>query len=238
VGKDIDCIKRPLLLAIDRSETLLDLREHAARAMSNGFDDLEWSLPDRFEYFPSANSQHDAIPIRAVALRCEMMNIPSGVQFVSSQLPVASSEGVTVLNLSIPPLRRGNDGEGFARYQDALNFAYALLRGVRFEAEAAGVNVALEAATGGCFLSPIELRELIDAANSWAVGACVNLISLRPGGVGADWLTTLGRRVHSVRIARTDEVEASALVPALEEVPIDRPIIVDATTAATSVHVV
>jgi len=99
------------------------------------------------------------------------------------------------------------ESSGFARYQDALNFAYQLLRAARFEAEAAGVVVAVEAAHDGCLLSPVELRELIDAVNSWVVGACLDVDRVRTVGEPIDWLTTLTHRVKAVRsnVARDRE---------------------------------
>jgi len=228
--------QRPLLLAIDRSTTFHDLREHAARATSNGFDGVEWSLPAGSVRLQPAISHFGTIPIRAVAMCCEMMDIPSAVQFVSLQLQEASSLESLVLNLSIPPLRRGNDGEGFARYQDALNFAYELLRRVRFEAEATGVTVALEAATGGCFLSPIEVRELIDAVNSSAIGVCLDLERIGAIGSPLDWIHTLHHRVQTVRYtdvpcsggiaaAETCQVPIDTLIQALDGISSDCPLI-------------
>jgi hypothetical protein len=235
-------MQRPLLLAIDRSATLLDLREHAARAMSNGFDGVEWSLPTGSVRLQPAISHLDTIPIRAVAMRCEMMDIPSAVQFVSSQLQEASSLEALVLNLSIPPVRRGNDGEGFARYQDAFNFAYELLHEVRFEAEATGVTVALEAVTGGCFLSPIEVRELIDAVNSSAIGVCLDVERIAAIGSPVDWIHTLHRRVQAVRYtdvacsggsaaAQTSQVPIDTLIQALDGIPSECPLILSRSAA-------
>jgi len=235
-------MKRPLLLAIDRSVTLLDLREHAARATSNGFDGVEWSLPAGSVRLQPAISHLYTIPIRAVAIRCEMMDIPSAVQVASSQLQVASSLEALVLNLSIPPIRRGNEGEGFARYQDDLNFAYELLQRVRFEAEATGVTVALEAATGGCFLSPIVVRELIDAVNSSAIGVCLDVERIAAIGSPRDWIHTLHHRVQAVRYtdvpcsggsaaAQTSQTPIDLLIQALDETALDCPLILSRSTA-------
>ena len=192
-------MQRPLLLAIEQSSTLLDLREHAGRAMSNGFDGIEWRLPAGSVPLQPAISHLDTIHLGALAICCEKMDIASAVQFVTSQLQAAESLAASMLNLSIPPVRLRNDDEGFVRYQDALNFAYELLHEVRFEAEARGVTVALEAATDDCLLSPIELRELIDAVNSPAIGVCLDLKRIGAIGSPLDWIHTLHRRVQSVR---------------------------------------
>lgn len=234
--------QRPLLLAIDQSVTLLDLREHAARAMRNGFDGVEWSVPVGFVPPQPAISHLDSIPIGVVAIRCEMMDIPSAGQFVSAHLQAASSLGAKVINLSIPPIWRGNDGEGFARYQDALNFAYELLHLVRFEAEATGVTVALEAATGGCFLSPIEVRELIDAVNSSAIGVCLEVERIAAIGSPIDWLHTLHRRIRAVRhtgvprsggsaAAPTSPAPIDTLIQMLDAIALDSPLLISRSIA-------
>ena len=107
---------------------------------------------------------------------------------------------------------------------------------MRFEAEATGVTVALEAATGGCFLSPIEVRELIDAVNSSAIGVCLDLERIGAIGSPLDWIDTLHRRVQAVRYtevpcsggsaaAQTCQVPIDTLIQALDGIPSDCPLI-------------
>jgi len=235
-------MQRPLLLAFDESSMLEDLREHAARAISNGFDGIEWRLPVGSSPPLPANSQLDTMHIGALAIRCEMMDIPSAVRFVSSQLQAATSLAASVLNLSIPPMRLGSKGQGFSRYQDALNFAYELLRQVRLEAEARGVSIALVAATGGCLLSSIELRELIDAVNSPAVGVCLDVERIGTIGSPLDWIQTLHRRVKTVCYADVPCVGGSfaaqasllrmeILIQALDGIHSDCPLILSGPVA-------
>ncbi len=228
-------MKRPLLLTVDDCSTPDDLRDLAAKALSSGFDGVEWRLPVEFAPGQLANSNLGTIPIGAMATRCEMMDIPSAVHFVTSKLQEAASFAAKVLNLSIPPVRQGDDGHGFARYQDSLNFAYELLHQVRLEAEATGVSIALEAASGGGLLSPIELRELIDAVYSSAVGACIDVERIAMIGSPFDWIQTLQRRVQSVRycdisrsvgeVAPASHVGKETLVPLLDEIDSDCPLI-------------
>lgn len=229
-------IQRPLLLAIDQSGTLSEQCEQAGRAMSNGFDSVEWSLLVDSARLQSSISQLESIPIRVVAMRCEMLDIPSAVQFVFSRLQAASSLRAKVLNLSLPFLRRGNVDGGFARYPDTLNFAHELLHRVRFEAEASGVTVALEAATGGCFLSPIEMRELIDNVNSSAIGVCVDVERIIEIGSPLDWIHTLHRRIQAVRCmdvpgpglgvaVQTRQLPIEPLIQALDEIAMNCPLI-------------
>lgn len=96
----------------------------------------------------------------------------------------------------------GCDGDrhGFTSYQEGLNFAYQLLRRVRLDAEGCGVSVALEAGANGCLLSPVELREIIDSANSWAVGVCIDAARIARFSSPADWISILKARVHAVRV--------------------------------------
>ncbi len=169
-------------------------------------------------------------------MRCETVDIPSVVETVFAQLRAAASLGAKVLNVGIPPVQQSCQGRGFARYQEGLNFAYEVLHRARHEAEATGVAVALEAADGGCLLSPVELREIIDAANSWAVGACVDAARIAVFGSPADWVRTLQHRVQAVRLSPSlDEPKhgaagggacAEEFIRSLDDVPPDRPLIV------------
>jgi len=233
-------MQRPLLLGVDGPSTLIALREHAARASSDGFDGVEWMHPTGPMLLQPGSSPvpHDeTLRVRALAMRCETVDIPSVVETVCSRLRAAASLGAKVLNVGIPPVQQGCQGRSFARYQEGLNFAYELLHRVRHEAEATGVAVALEAADGGCLLSPVEVREIIDAANSWAVGACVDAARIALFGAPADWVRTLRHRVQAVRLWQTtnpsDDIArhgraacSEELIRSLDDVPPDRPLIV------------
>lgn len=93
-----------------------------------------------------------------------------------------------------------------------------------------GVALALDAPSCGCLLSPVELREVIDTANSSAIGACLDLGKIAALGSPADWVTTLGHRVHAVRVSHEQAprapLDSDDLPTALQSVPRDRPIIV------------
>ncbi len=137
--------------------------------------------------------------IRALAAVCTETDIEQAIEGTTRLLKLASDAGAAVLSLTIPPLACSSGTSGFARYRDALSFAYHLFRAIRPEAAAKGVAMALEAACGGCFLSPVELRELIDSVNSWAIGACVDVARVSAIGSPSDWIATLTRRVRIVR---------------------------------------
>ncbi len=170
--------------------------------------------------------EHD-LKIRAVAARFVTTDVEVAAVELAELLRRAAIRGAQCLNLTIPPIRtatmgkrrrggdeettgqrdggaekpnaieRGADGQGFTSYQEGINFAYQLLRRVRLDAECCGVSVALEAGATGCLLSPVELRELIDTANSWAVGVCIDAARI---ALPADWIRILKARVHAVRV--------------------------------------
>jgi hypothetical protein len=131
----------------------------------------------------------------------------------------------------------GSDDGGFARYQDAINAAYELLRNTRTLAESTGVTAAIEVCRGGCFLSPVEMRDLIDAAHSWAVGASLDESHIARVGSMADWIMTLRRRIHVIRLyddidwagaeisCATPESRWSKLSTALAEARHGRPLV-------------
>jgi sugar phosphate isomerase/epimerase len=138
--------------------------------------------------------------VRALAVTCRSTRREEAVSEVTHGLEFARKLEALCLNVTVAPLRGPAAPDGFARYQDALNFAYTLMDEVSWNAQCAGVAVALEVGAGGCFLSPVECRELIDRANAWAVGACVDTERMAAFGSPVDWLATLGRRVHCLRL--------------------------------------
>jgi hexulose-6-phosphate isomerase len=148
----------------------------------------------------SVRQHGKAAPIRACAWRCPTCDVSEALHGANALLPDLAQLGTQVLNVTIPPVARCAPETGFPSYADALNFAYQFLRTLRFEAEATGVAIALEAATGYGLLSPVELREIVDTADSWATGACVDVACVSQIGCPRDWITTLGSRIHAVRI--------------------------------------
>ncbi|MCH7632022.1 MAG: hypothetical protein IIB59_02315 [Planctomycetes bacterium] len=216
---------RQHLLRIEEVPTPAEVRSDCAEAVAHaGADGIEWVLPspiacsganDRFQ--PMDTSHLDdpsaAVRILAVAVRCETPIVEEGVESLAALLPWAAKLGARCVNVTIPPLQSLCGQVGFARYQDALNFAYGLLHSIRFAAEDTGVAVALEPVIGGCLLSPVELREIIDNANSWAVGLVVDADRIAAVGSVEDWLKTLTHRIHAVRLPRDGTVESTGAPP-------------------------
>jgi hypothetical protein len=139
-------------------------------------------------------------PVIAVATQITATEIDTAREQLIVTLSQVADLGARCLNLTLPPVVHPGDARGFARYQDTLNFAYQLFQRCRLEIEAAGVPVGIEAAVGGCFLSPVELREFIDAVSCWALGVCVDARLVEQLGSTADWLQTLTHRVQALRL--------------------------------------
>ncbi|MCH7592483.1 MAG: TIM barrel protein [Planctomycetes bacterium] len=219
--------RRPILLHVGPSDEVDSATSARANALSNGFDGVEIALPDVEEptiVRPAADGA-----VIAVAATCQSTDVESGLAEVSALLRLAATCRATCLNLTLPPVDGCEGGAGFSRYQDGLNFAYRVLYDLRHEAEGAGVAIAIEAATGGGLLSPVELGEIINQANSPAVGVCLDVTRVSRVGVVEDWIATLGYRVKSVRVELLDERELDTLADALAAAGYDGPVIVQGT---------
>lgn len=151
-------------------------------------------------------------PVKALAVRCLITDADRAIADLETVFEWTGRRSVQMLNLSLPPVHPACSS-CFAGYQDALNFAWQMGRTLRFAAERSGTDLALEAAAGGCLLSPVELRELLDACGSHALGVCLDVERLHGIGLVADWLTTLGSRVRCIRL----DAENTAQVESLNE---------------------
>jgi len=228
-------MNRPILLRVEDSAGKTDASAGLAERLGARFAGIEYVLPasappGSIEAVPFAPADRrggdNPCPIRAIAANCREVQLDSAVEAVTTLLQLASRADVTVLNLTLPPLALASESTGFARYRDALNFAYQLLRGLRLRAESTGVVVAVEAVHGRWLLSPVELRELIDAANSWAIGACIDLARVSDVGAPIDWITTLTHRVKAVRWNVDPNSRPSPLKNALNAIDFRGPLII------------
>jgi len=231
---------RPALLRIQASAGTAEVGRLTAGALEAGFDGVELALHSRaglaaedqvaWRLAPSEPTTGRTVPIGALAAVCRATDIEAAVPELVVLLQKAVAAGARCLNLSIPPVGQEAGSGGFPSYQYGLNFAYGLLRGIRLEAEGAGVVVALEGACGGCLLSPVELREIIDCASSSAIGACIDVQRIATFSSPADWIRTLRSRVQAVRTSepeaerggRSDEVrttlDTSVIAEALDSI--------------------
>ncbi len=179
------------------------------RAAQSGFDGVE-ILVDPSDYgtfspavvksLESMSWPWDGPPCNAVAASCHSTDVNAACAEVFELFSVAQALGASRLNLSLPPVTGIDSPSTFARYQSAMNYAHEFLLRIRFDAEAAGVAIALEASSAGCLNSPVELRELLNQMNSPAVGACLDAGRLDQPGELDDWLRTLTHRVGAIRL--------------------------------------
>ena len=220
-------MQRPVLLHIEPTSSAVALGDRCRHALAAGFDgfelpaesldDLETIAADL--HIATTQSCQQATPAQcgprcptaiAVTVRCSTCKVDDALEEVTRFLTRASAAGASCLSLSIPPLLQRGDCVGFGSYQEAINFTSELLRQLRFGAEAAGVALALEGGADGCLVSPVELRELINAANSWAVGVCIDVNRIARISAPTDWLATLSHRVQAVRVNLADLADRAA----------------------------
>lgn len=247
-------MERHVLYRMEPSSTAAGLQERYGRAVAAGFDGIELPLRPAHTCETGAGTVptvvravselplptglgEGGLQVKAVAARCHTCDIPAALNEVNTLIDRAAGLGAQCLNLTIPPLARSRGDQGFTSYQAALNYAYELLYHARFETEAAGVAVALEAGANSCLLSPVELRQIIDAANSWAAGVCIDVARIRRIGSPTDWLRILTARVHAVRVDCTrpadrpastrpdDFIDFAAIAKALDDIRYDRMVI-------------
>lgn len=226
-------MQRPVLLQVCQPAQSDADSVSGREAVSAGFDGIEIVLEGSHE--PASLTAESGAPIVAVAATCASTDLAGGVAEISSLLRRTALCHARCLNLTFPPVATRATEGGFARYQEAVNFASRVLHALRYEAEGVGVAIGVEAATGGCWLSPVELREIINEANSSAVGVCLDAARVARIGSPVDWIATLGHRLSCVRVQVTDsaqgggssvEDDAGAIASALDAARYKGPVII------------
>lgn len=190
-------------------------------ALDDGFDGVElplertWASSDELTrvlqdrvFGPLAQASPNTT---ALAFQCSTVDLASACEEITALTRCLSRCGPACLNLALPPLASTKTSHGFHSYQDALNFAYQFFHEVRLDVEASGVLLAIESAYGRCFLSPVEIREVLDSVNSWAIGACLDLDRLSAFSDAGDWLATLHGMPRVIRIRPETGINRPAL---------------------------
>jgi sugar phosphate isomerase/epimerase len=229
---------RTILLGADVVGGAEGLRAAISEANRFGFHGIEWMLADTSQSAvlqaglneldrgaASDSKGHGNRSVHSLTLALHNEDPARAIDESVRLLGSLQELHPITMSLSIPPLQPAGGEPGLSRYRDGLNFAYQVLRGLRFEAEAAGVQVAIDAAHGGCLLSPVEVGDLIDAVNSPAIGACVDVDLVSSVGDPLDWLATLGPRVSVVRLGRSD-FSMKRLAAILNELRFAGPVVV------------
>lgn len=236
---------RAVLVPLRFDPTTPGLATRHDKVTDQGFDGVEWDLRVGTESAAvTLNVLANSISSRpprpcAVACRCDTTNAGDAIHALNAVIDTCDPLDAVCLNVTLPPIvgvccdHNGADAQaGFRSYQEHLNFTFTLLHEVRFTAEQHGVVVAVEAASGGGLLSPVELRELLDKANSGSVGACLDVARLSQIGSPADWMETLRHRVGTVRMPdqATCPSKVDAMFTSMERGHYDRTIICPSTT--------
>lgn len=210
--------QRVLALRVQPDAPSADLQATCQRAVEAGFGGVELPVPllmgnPGLPVPVRANSSPKSVltgPVAVLCTTCGSSDVDRATSDIAAALGLAGRYGARCLNVALPSLAPGMPSARAVACQSSLNLAFELLHALRFEAEQAGVTLALEAGVGGALQSPVELRELVDAANSWAVGACIDVNLIARAGSPEDWIITLGRRVHAIRVTLPAAGAASA----------------------------
>jgi len=138
--------------------------------------------------------------ILALRASCSEVQVSAARAEALTLLQRGRELGARCLNVALPFARLGAECAGFDRYRASLNFCYDLLAASYSEAEAVGVDLAVEVPAAEALHSPVELAELLDAVPSSAVGVCLEDARFARSDALPDWLATLSRRVFSLRL--------------------------------------
>lgn len=180
-------------------EQVADLDTFGRCGSESACDGVE--LP--FELAPAVlarRQEEPGLPILALRASGSEVKMSAAKAQVFELLEVGRELGARNLNLSLPLARLSAEHRGYDRYRAALNFCYDLLAASFSEAEAAGVDLAVEVPTEEALHSPVELAELLDAVPTAAVGVCLEDARFARPDELFDWLATLSRRVFSLRL--------------------------------------
>jgi sugar phosphate isomerase/epimerase len=123
--------------------------------------------------------------------------------------------GATLLRW-VPAAVSGGPDVAHVRYQDALNRTSEALEILRPDLERHGVVVALIPCRYGFLLSPPELRELLERANSPMVGAALDVAACARVGDPLDWIETLHGHLRAVDLGESSAGDET-VVPALRQ---------------------
>lgn len=239
--------QRPVLMQLEWTSDPRANRELLQRVAKAGFDGVELDFSTCAGLQVAIDAAGDEaiaellttgrMSTSALAVQCAGTNVVDATLQLSRLLERLAGLSIRCVNLSLPSVRSGKTEAGLACHQQVINFGYTLLRETRLEAEAAGVALAIEAAQQGVLMSPMEARELIDAANSALIGVCLDVARIEAIGCPADWITSLHRRVRAVRVhagmfeggddqrGRASTTALDDLVPALSGVAFRGPVI-------------
>jgi len=196
----------------------LDVKGCMALAKDAGFEGIELALAETGELSLESTAQElDAIKGTAAELGIEISSLASGLGWsygltsgnpsvrekaadvIKKQLETAAALGADTI-LVVP----GAVGVDFmpdvevVPYDVAYDNALSGLQALAGHAEACGVSIGVENVWNKFLLSPLEMRNFIDAVGSERVGAYLDIGNTIVSGYPEHWISILNRRIKKV----------------------------------------
>jgi L-ribulose-5-phosphate 3-epimerase len=189
-----------------------------AEAREHGFDGIELAIGHTGLVTPGGTAEDCARLVEVAAEhRLQVASLASGLGWefsMSADDPDVRRRGVDAVRsalraaawlnvrpvLVVPGMVSPGWGEeaGHVRYDVAVDRMRAGIRELVPTAEELEVVIAVENVWNRVLLSPLEMRDFIDAFDSQAVGAYLDVGNMIPWGYAEDWVRILGRRVCAV----------------------------------------
>lgn len=218
--------ERPWLFRVSDHTTALSLSDACRAAVGAGFAGIDWRLSTpsidglgrtelvNAQGFGSGDAQRT--DLHAVTLPMTMARVGEFAQDMRSLLDRLAGKNVRWLTLAVngenAPLDGPNSAAGGLSSPTA-SCLYELLLSLRLDAEASGVNIAVDAAQIDGHFGAVALRELVDAVSSSAIGICARIEfgSDQENSIGLFSLLNYRVSVVRVRIADTTAPPVSAV---------------------------
>ena len=120
------------------------------------------------------------------------------VSLMRKQLQIAAWLAVDTILVLAGSVTGGEGGRPYIPYDVAWQRSIDGIRAVLPAAEAAGVQIAIENVWNNYLMSPLEMRNLVDAINHPLVGVYLDSGNMKPFGHPEDWIQVLGKRIQKV----------------------------------------
>lgn len=137
-----------------------------------------------WRYSPTAEDSHIRQQAQEIARR---------------QLALAADLGAATI-LVVPGLVGRQSGGPVVDYAVAYERAQEFLTLLSPEAEQAGVQLAIENVWNKFLLSPLEMRDLVDAVGGTHVGVYFDVGNILASGYPEQWITILGPRIRAIHL--------------------------------------
>ncbi len=193
------------------------IRQCMEAAKAAGFEGIELALDETGELsLETSDAEVKAIRAMADEIGLELNSLATGLfwqypltasdpeirkkskSIIRKALQVAKGLGADTVLVVPGVVSAPFAGAERTSYADAWDRALAGLREVAPEAEKLGVSIGVENVWNKFLLSPVEMREFIDAVDSEYVGAYFDVGNVILYGFPEDWIRILGSRIKKV----------------------------------------